>query len=45
MKKAGNVVKIEGGMNAFKIVRGEPIGQKPLGRSKSGWENIRIDLK
>ena len=37
---------MEESRSAFKILTGKPTGKRPLGRSKSRWEdNIRMDLK
>jgi hypothetical protein len=37
---------MEGGRNAFKILIDKPIGNRPLGRLRRGWEdNIIMDLK
>jgi hypothetical protein len=37
---------MEEGRSAFKILTGKPTGTRPLGRSRSRWEdNIRMDLE
>jgi hypothetical protein len=37
---------MEGGRSAFKILKGTPIGKRPLGRPRCKWEdNIRLNLK
>ena len=37
---------MEDGNSAFKILKGQPIGKRPLGRSRRGWEdNISMYLK
>ena len=46
MRWAGTVARMEESRSAFKILTGKPTGKRPLGRSKSRWEdNIRMDLK
>ena len=43
---AGNVARMEEDRSAFKILRGKPIGKRPLGRPMCRWEdNIRMDLE
>ena len=42
----GNVVRMEEGRSAFKILTGKPTGKRPLGRPRRRWEdNIRMDLE
>ena len=37
---------MEEGRSDFKILTGKPTGKRPLGRSRSRWEdNIRMDPK
>jgi len=37
---------MEEGRSAFKILTGEPIGKRPLGRPRRRWEdNIRMNLE
>jgi hypothetical protein len=46
LRWAGHVARMEKGRSAFKILTGEPIGKRHLGRPKRRWEdNIRMDLK
>ena len=41
----GNVLRMEEGRIAFKILTGKPTGKRPLGRPTRRWEdNIRMDL-
>ena len=43
---AGHVARMEEGRSAFKILRGNPIGKRPLGKPRRRWEdNIRMDLE
>ena len=43
---ADNVVRMEEGRSAFKIVTGTSTGKRALGKSRSRWEDhIRMDLK
>ena len=43
---AGHVVRMKKGRSAFKILTGKPSGKRPLGRTRSRWEdNIRMDLE
>ena len=37
---AGHVARMEKGRSAFKILTGNPIGKRPLGRPRHRWENI-----
>ena len=41
---AGHVARMEEGRNAPKILIDKPTGKRPLGRPRSGWEDIRRDL-
>ena len=42
----GHVARMEEGRSVCKILTGTPIGKRPLGRPRHGWEdNIRMDLK
>ena len=42
---AGHVMRMEEGTSAFKILRGTPTGNRPLGRPRSRWKDtIRVDL-
>ena len=46
MRCVVDVVRMEGGRSAFKILKGTPIGKRPLGRPRCKWEdNIRLNLK
>ena len=46
MRWAGHVARTEEDRSAFKILTGKPIGKRPLGRPRHGWEgNIRVDFK
>ena len=46
MRWAGHVVIMEEDRSVFEILSGTPTGKRPLGRSRSRWEdNIRMDLK
>ena len=41
-----NVVRMEEGRNAFKMLTGKLTGKRPLGRSRYRWEDyIRMDRK
>ena len=41
-----HVARMEGGRSTFKILRGKPTGETPLGRPRCRWEdNIMMDLK
>ena len=39
LRWAGHVVRIDEGVNAFKVLTDTPAGNKPLGRSRRGWED------
>ena len=46
LRKAGDIVRMDEGRSAFKILIGNPLGNIPLGRPRHRWEdNIRMDLK
>ena len=46
LRWAGYVASLEEGKNSLKILTYKPIEKRPLGRSRSKWEdNIRMDLK
>jgi hypothetical protein len=46
LRWAGHVVRMEEGMNAFKMLTDKPTGKRPLGRPRRRWEdNIRMDLE
>ena len=46
LRWADHVVRMEEGRSAFKILTGEPIGKRPLGKPRRRWEgNIRMDLE
>ena len=46
LRWAGHLARMEDGRNAFKILKGTPIGKIPLRRPRRRWEdNIRMDLK
>jgi hypothetical protein len=43
---AGHVARMEEKRNSCRILVGKPEGKRPLGRTRSRWEdNIKIDLK
>ena len=46
LRWADHVVRMEEGRSAFKILTGEPIGKRPLGKPRRRWEGyIRMDRK
>ena len=46
LKWAGHVARMDEGRSAFKILTGNPTGNRPLRRPRRRWEdNIRIDLE
>jgi hypothetical protein len=46
LRWTGNVARMEEGRIAFKILTGNPTGNRPLGRPRRRWEdNIRMDLE
>jgi hypothetical protein len=46
LRRAGHVVRMEKGRNAFKILTGKPTGKRSLGRPRRRWkDNIRMDLE
>jgi hypothetical protein len=46
MRWAGHVARIREKRNAYKILVGKPEGKRPLGRTRSRWEdNNRMDLR
>ena len=36
---------MEQSRNAYRVLVGKPEGQRPLGRLRCRWENIKMDLK
>ena len=41
-----NIIKMEEGRSAFKLLTGKPTGKRPLGRPRRRWEdNIRMNLE
>jgi hypothetical protein len=45
LRWVGHVTRMEEGMSSFKIVSGEPIGKRILGKPRCRWDdNIRIYL-
>ena len=45
LRWAENVVRMEEGRSALKILTGKPTGKRPLGRPRRRWEdNIRMRL-
>ena len=46
LRRAGHVARMEEGRSAFKMLTGQPTGNRPFGKCRRKWEdNIRIDLK
>jgi hypothetical protein len=46
MRWARHVAHMGDKRNAYTLLVGKPEGERPLGRSKRGWEdNIKIDLR
>ena len=46
LRWAGHVARMEEGTSVPKILTGEPVGKRPLGRPRRRWkDNIRIYLK
>ena len=39
LKWAGHVARMEEGRSDFKILRGKPTGNRPLGRPRRRWED------
>jgi len=45
MRWAGHVARIGEGKGIYKVLVGKPVGKRPLGRTRSRWnDNIKIDL-
>jgi len=45
MKWAGHVTRVKESRRACKILVGEPVGKRPLGRPRLKWEyNIGMDI-
>ena len=44
-KWAGHVARMEEGRSAFRILTDKPTGNRPLGRPRRRWDNIRMDLE
>jgi hypothetical protein len=45
MRWTGNVARMEGKMNAYRILVGKPEGKKTLGRVRRRWvDSIQMDL-
>ena len=46
LRWAGHEARMVEGRSSFKILTGEPTGNRPLGRPRRRWEdNIRLDLE
>ena len=46
MRRAGDVACIGEKRDVYRVLKGKPDGRRPLGRSRSRWEdNINIDLQ
>jgi hypothetical protein len=46
MRWAGHLERTEGESNAYRVLVGQPEGNRPLGRSRRRWEdNIKMDLR
>ena len=46
LRWAGNVSRMEEGRSAFKILTGNPTGNRPFRRSRRKWgDNIRMDFE
>ena len=46
MRWAGHVARMGKGRGVFRVLVGKPQGKRPLGRSRSRWEdNIKMDLQ
>ena len=42
---AGHIARMQNSRNAYKILIGKPMGERPLGRSRSKWKgNIKMDF-
>jgi hypothetical protein len=46
MRWAGHVARMGEGRDFYRVLVGKPEGKRPLGRSRSRWEdNIKLDLR
>jgi hypothetical protein len=46
MRWAGNVARMGGERNVYRVLMGNPEGKRPLGRTRRRWEGgIRMDLR
>ena len=46
LRCTGHVARMEEGRRAFKVLKGEPTGKRPLGRPRRRYEdNIRMDFE
>ena len=46
LRWTGHLAEMEESRSAFKILRGTPVGKRPLGRPRRRWQdNIRMNLK
>jgi len=44
MKWAGHVARVRERRGVYRVLVGKPIGRRPLGRLRHGWEdNIKMD--
>ena len=41
----GHVARMELSRNAYRALEGRPKGKRPLGRPRSRWEDIKMDLR
>jgi hypothetical protein len=41
----GHVARLGKGKDVYRVLVGKPEGKRPLGRPRSRWENIMVDLQ
>jgi hypothetical protein len=46
MRGAGHIARMGAKRNAYRILVGNPVGKRPLGRPRHRWaDNIKVDLR
>jgi len=45
MRQAGHVTRMEQRRGAYRVLVGRPEGNRPHGRSRRRWENIKINFQ
>jgi hypothetical protein len=45
LRWAGHLARMEEGRNAFKILSGKPIGNRPIGKPRMDFKEIGINMR